>query len=47
VYEVAMKVGISDSRYFSQMFKKHTGLTPVEYRNKFASAETVTSTNKT
>ena len=32
VYEVARKVGINDSRYFSQMFKKHTGMTPLEYR---------------
>lgn len=33
-YEVAEKVGINDSRYFSQMFKKIEGVTPSEYKNK-------------
>lgn len=32
-YEISQKVGISDSRYFSQLFRKMTGLTPTEYRN--------------
>lgn len=31
IYEVSEKVGYSDSRYFGQLFKKHTGLTPREY----------------
>jgi two-component system response regulator YesN len=31
VYEVSEKVGYGDSRYFGQLFKKHTGLTPREY----------------
>lgn len=32
-YEVSDKVGIKDSRYFSQVFRKHFGVTPTEYRN--------------
>lgn len=31
-YEVAEKVGFNDSRYFGQIFKKVTGMTPSEYR---------------
>jgi len=31
-YEVALQVGIDDSTYFSQVFKKYTGLSPTEYR---------------
>lgn len=34
VYEVAGKVGYEDQRYFSQIFRKYTQLTPSEYRNK-------------
>lgn len=30
---VASKVGYSNFSYFSQVFKKHTGMSPVEYRN--------------
>ena len=33
-YEVAEKVGFQDYKYFSLMFKKHTGLSPREYRNQ-------------
>ncbi|MCH4886192.1 response regulator [Acidaminobacter sp. JC074] len=33
-YEVAELVGISDPHYFSKLFKKYTGQTPTEYRNK-------------
>jgi two-component system response regulator YesN len=32
-YEVAYKVGYKDEKYFSQMFKKYTSLTPREFRN--------------
>jgi two-component system response regulator YesN len=37
VCEVAENVGFGDnSQYFSQVFKKQTGLTPTEYRARFA-----------
>jgi two-component system response regulator YesN len=34
VYEIAERVGIQDSRYFGQMFKKHYGMTPNEFRKQ-------------
>jgi len=37
VYEVAEKVGYTDRRYFSDIFKKYTGLTPKEYTQKYKS----------
>ena len=33
-YEVSRLVGIEDSGYFSQLFKKNIGVTPSEYREK-------------
>lgn len=36
-YEVSEKVGIKDSGYFSQVFKKYFGMTPSEYREKVIS----------
>jgi two-component system response regulator YesN len=35
-YEVAEIVGISDAHYFSKLFKKHSGMTPSEYRETIA-----------
>jgi YesN/AraC family two-component response regulator len=32
-YEVAKEVGILDPQYFSQVFKKYTGMTPKKFRN--------------
>jgi len=32
VSEVAMALGIEDISYFSRLFKKHTGISPSEYR---------------
>ncbi len=32
-YEIAQKVGYKDQRYFSQVFRKYTGVQPSAYRN--------------
>ncbi len=37
VAEIAMRVGYRDARYFSQVFKKHSGKTPGSYRRDEAS----------
>jgi two-component system response regulator YesN len=37
IYEIAEKVGIYDSGYFSQVFKKYYDMTPSEYRDKLFS----------
>lgn len=34
IYEVAESAGFHDVKYFSKLFKKLTGLTPVEYKEK-------------
>ncbi len=35
VYEIASKVGMGNNpQYFSQLFKRHTGMTPSEYKNQ-------------
>ncbi|WP_353511676.1 helix-turn-helix domain-containing protein [Vallitalea longa] len=31
-YKIASMVGFEDAAYFSHIFKKHTGLSPSEYR---------------
>ncbi|MBA4347493.1 MAG: DNA-binding response regulator [Clostridiales bacterium] len=36
--DVSEMVGFSDARYFSSAFRKKFGMTPLEYRNKFAAA---------
>lgn len=36
IYEIAEMVGISDVTYFSKLFKKHTGMSPNQYRNSSA-----------
>ena len=32
IQEICWKVGIQDSGYFSKVFKKYAGMTPLEYR---------------
>jgi AraC family transcriptional activator of pobA len=34
IREVALAVGIEDASYFSRLFKKHTGLTPLAFRKQ-------------
>lgn len=34
IYEIARQVGYENPHYFSRIFKKHTGLTPYEYKAK-------------
>lgn len=34
-YEVAFLVGFNSSQYFSSSFKKSTGMTPKDYREKY------------
>ncbi|MBE6740510.1 MAG: helix-turn-helix transcriptional regulator, partial [Ruminococcaceae bacterium] len=33
ISEISLLCGIEDSFYFSRIFKKHTGLSPRDYRN--------------
>jgi transcriptional regulator GlxA family with amidase domain len=35
INEVMFDVGYSDTKAFRELFKKITGLTPIEYRNKY------------
>jgi two-component system, response regulator YesN len=32
-YEISAKVGFNDEKYFSQVFKRYSGLTPTQYRD--------------
>ena len=34
VYEIAAVVGFREQRYFSEVFRKSTGMTPLQYRNE-------------
>ena len=35
IEKIAKSVGIADASYFARMFKKHTGVSPTEYKNIF------------
>jgi AraC-like DNA-binding protein len=35
IYEICDRIGYVDQDHFRESFKKHFGLTPTEYRNKF------------
>lgn len=37
IIEISHYVGINSSQYFSQIFKKHTNMTPVDYRRNYSS----------
>ncbi|HEY5586154.1 MAG TPA: response regulator [Ruminiclostridium sp.] len=37
LFEVARKIGYSDANYYAKVFKKHTGLTPSAFREKYIS----------
>jgi transcriptional regulator GlxA family with amidase domain len=36
VTEIMFEVGYTDTKAFREIFKKVTGLTPIEYRNRFS-----------
>lgn len=36
MYSIALKLGYQDENYFSRLFKKNVGMTPLEYRNEEA-----------
>lgn len=35
VYEIAAAIGYSDSKYFSKVFRKVTGIKPMELKNGY------------
>ena len=36
LYSIAIDVGFNDAAYFSDIFKKQTGFSPSEYKNRFS-----------
>ncbi|MNG03087.1 HTH-type transcriptional activator Btr [compost metagenome] len=40
-FEIAYEVGYADPHYFSGAFKKHTGVTPTDYRVMMTATERV------
>ena len=39
IYEISTAVGYENSRYFSSIFKKYTGQTPIDYRSSLGLTE--------
>jgi AraC-like DNA-binding protein len=39
VQDVCERVGYADLNFFRALFKRHTGMTPAEYRARFAPME--------
>jgi AraC-like DNA-binding protein len=37
IHEVSERVGYADLNFFRSLFKRHTGMTPAEYRARFSS----------
>ncbi len=35
IKDISYSLGYDDFSYFSRLFKKHTGMSPIQYRNKF------------
>lgn len=40
IYRIASHVGFREQRYFSEVFRKHTGLSPLQFRNRGAAPPT-------
>jgi YesN/AraC family two-component response regulator len=36
IQDVCSKIGYEDGAFFRSLFKRHTGMTPAEYRKRFA-----------
>ncbi|MCR6097525.1 response regulator [Salipaludibacillus agaradhaerens] len=43
LYTIALKLGYQDEKYFSKLFKKRTGMTPIEYRNDEKNWQSITT----
>lgn len=41
ISDICIRVGFNDISFFNKVFKKHAGISPKEYRHKFAKAEDV------
>ncbi|MNN63806.1 HTH-type transcriptional regulator GadX [compost metagenome] len=38
VQDIAVSLGYEDRPYFTELFKKYTGMTPTDFRSKYAMA---------